>query len=425
MIKESEYKKRRQKLSKKLHNNSLGIVFSSPLKVRSNDTHYPYRQNSNFYYLCGFREDNSALVFSKTKDEFKTILFVQKKEPSLELWDGKRLGVEASKQMFDVDEVYAYGEFNQKIKELLLDKNSLYTEFDIGDERIASVLGMAKNIYTHHNISHKIQKLRLIKSKSEITLIKKAIKITKKAHHDAIKFAKVGKYEYELQANIEYTFKKYGAYSDAYTTIVASGNNANTLHYIKNTKKMKEGELVLIDAGCEYEYYASDITRTIPVNGVFSKAQKELYSLVLDTQLKIISMIKPDAKRSALQEEAEILLVKGLKKLGILRGKTKEIIEQKKHKKYYPHGIGHWMGLDVHDMAPYRYKNKDEIALKNRMVLTIEPGIYIDKKDKSVPKKYRGIGVRIEDNILVTKEGYKNLSAKIAKSIDEIESLAR
>ena len=186
---------------------------------------------------------------------------------------------------------------------------------------------------------------------------------------------------------------------------------------------MKNGDLVLIDAGCEYDYYASDITRTIPVGKKFTKAQKDIYNLVLNTQLKIIDMIKPKVKRSSLQEKAEILLVKGLKKLGILRGKTKEIIEQKKHKKYYPHGIGHWMGLDVHDAAPYRYKNKEEIALQKGMVLTIEPGIYIDKNDKSVPKKYRGIGVRIEDNIVVTKEGYKNLSAKIAKNIEEIESL--
>lgn len=421
MIKESEYKKRRTKILKDLKDNSIAVVFSSLPKVRSNDTHYPYRQNSNFYYLCGFREDNCALVFIKTKDESKTILFVQKKDASLELWDGKRLGVEASRHIFDVDEVYAYDEFNQKIKEFFVDKTTLYTEFDIGDERIAALI--TKNIYTHHNIAHKIQKLRLIKSKSEINLIKKAINITKKAHHSAIKFDKQGRYEYELQAKIEHIFKKNGAYSDAYTTIVASGNNANTLHYIQNSKKMKNGDLVLIDAGCEYDYYASDITRTIPVGKKFTKAQKEIYNLVLNTQLKIIDMIKPKVKRSSLQEKAEILLVKGLKRLGILRGKTKEIIEQKKHKKYYPHGIGHWMGLDVHDTVPYRYKNKEEIALQKGMVLTIEPGIYIDKNDKSVPKKYRGIGVRIEDNIVVIKDGYKNLSSKIAKSIEEIENL--
>ncbi|MCK4874641.1 MAG: Xaa-Pro dipeptidase, partial [Sulfurimonas sp.] len=225
-------------------------------------------------------------------------------------------------------------------------------------------------------------------------------------------------------AQIEYEFKSRGAYSDAYTSIVAGGNNANTLHYIKNNKPLVDKELILIDAGSEYKHYASDITRTIPVNGKFTKPQKELYNLVLRVQLKIIKMIKPHAKRSDLQKKAEILLTKGMVKLGILKGNYKKLIKKQKHKKYYPHGIGHWMGLDVHDPAPYINYEDNEIALQKGMVLTIEPGLYINENDNSVPKKYRGIGIRIEDDILVTKDGYENLSSGIAKTVKEVENIS-
>ena len=275
----------------------------------------------------------------------------------------------------------------------------------------------------HENILYIICELRLVKSPAEIRLIKESVAITKKAHHRAMKANKTEKKEYELLAQIEYEFKSGGAYSDAYTSIVAGGNNANTLHYIKNNKPLADKELILIDAGSEYKHYASDITRTIPVNGKFTKPQKELYNLVLDTQLKIIKMIKPHAKRSDLQKKAEILLTKGMVKLGILKGNYKKLIKKQKHKKYYPHGIGHWMGIDVHDEAPYKTNEDKEIPLIKGMVMTIEPGIYIDKNDASVPKKYRGIGIRIEDDVLVTKDGFKNLSKGIVKEISDIEGM--
>jgi Xaa-Pro aminopeptidase len=265
--------------------------------------------------------------------------------------------------------------------------------------------------------------MRLIKSKSEIAIIKKALKITKEAHHSLMKMQKSAKNEYELQANVEYIFKKNGAYSDAYTSIIASGNAANTLHYVDNDKVLQESSLILVDAGCEYKYYASDITRTIPVNGKFTQPQKELYGMILEVQLQIINRIKPGCKRSDLQLYAVELLTKGMIELGILKGNVKKLIKKELYKKYYPHGIGHWMGIDVHDECPYVHSNGKEILLQRGMVLTIEPGIYIDENDESVPYKYRGIGIRIEDDILVTKKGHKNLSAGIAKSIVEIESI--
>ncbi len=424
MITQKEYKRRRDNLLKKFSKNSIGVLFSSEYKTRSNDTQYPYRQNSNFYYLSGFKEDSSALIFIKTKNGSKTILFVHKKDEALELWNGKRLGEKEAKKIFLVDEVYTIDKFEKKFKELSKNMSTLYCDLDSDDKRVKNLKKTLKNSVEFENIFTLVSTMRLIKSKMEISLIKKAIDITRKAHHSAMKSAKELKNEYELQAEIEYMFKKHGAYSDAYTSIVAGGNSANTLHYITNDQPLKNNELVLIDAGCEYECYASDITRCIPVSGKFTKPQKELYSLVLDTQLHIINMIKPGVMRSELHKMSEKLLCEGMIRLGILKGKCSKLLKKQHHKKYYPHGIGHWMGLDVHDEAPYKDKKGKEIALKEGMVLTIEPGIYIDFNDKSVPKKYRGIGIRIEDNILVTKTGHENLSKDIAKSIDEIESIS-
>lgn len=424
MIQESEYQKRRERVGARLEKDSVVVLFSAKPKTRSNDTEYPYRQNSNFYYLTGFKEDNATLVILKKKRKIKTLLFVQKKDEKLELWTGKRVGEKKAKKIFYVDEVYTSEEFNGQIETILKNTMNLYCDFTHKDERVESLWRMSTQKYEYRNIAPIIGIERLIKSKQEIKVIKKALSITEQAHHKAMKKSQVMSYEFELQADIEHTFKAAGAYSDAYTSIVACGDSANTLHYINNDKRLIDGELILIDAGCEYEYYASDITRTIPVNGKFTSAQKELYNMVLDVQLAIMEMIKGGVKRSVLQAESEMLLCRGMIRLGILQGELKELLKKEAHKKYYPHGIGHWMGIDVHDESPYKTKKGIEIPLEAGMVMTIEPGVYCPKDDKNIPKEYRGIGIRIEDNILVTKNGYVNLSASIAKTIEEIEAIA-
>lgn len=423
MIKEQEYKKRRERFAKQMEKNSVAVFFSAEQKVRSNDTEYPYRQESNFYYLTGFKEDNSVLVFEKKNSETKIYLFVQKKDPLMELWSGKRLGEKAAKEIFSVDDIFTSEQFLIKAKEFLEEKTNLYYDFKIQNKNLEQIKQLGRNVIKLKDAAVIVQNMRLLKSSAEIALIKKALSITKDAHHQAMKLSKRLTFEYELQAEIEYVFKKNGAYSDAYTTIVASGDNANTLHYIDNDKVLKKGDLILIDAGCEYNYYASDITRTIPVSGKFTQAQKELYAMVLDVEKKIIKMIKPKVLRSELQDEAEKLLCQGMIELGILKGELKKLLKDKAHKKYFPHGIGHYMGLDVHDQNPYKDNKGKEIPLKAGMVLTIEPGIYLPKDDKKVPKKYRGIGIRIEDDILVTKEGHENLSREIKKEIKDIEAL--
>lgn len=424
MIEEREYIQRRECVARSLKKSSIAVIHSANQAIRSNDTEYPYRQNSNFYYLTGFKEESATLLLLRGKRTIASYLFVQKKEKTLELWTGKRLGVKGAKKLFKYDAFFTSEEFEEKICELTKEYRHLYYDFAL-DERRASFLREKTKAYTSYmNIATIIEKERLLKSPAEIELIKKALTITKEAHHHAMVYAKELELEGQLQAEIEYIFKKRGAYSDAYTTIVACGNSANTLHYIANDKALKKSELILIDAGCEYEYYASDITRTIPVSGKFSPAQKELYEMVLEVEKEIISRVRPNILRSSLQKKSEELLCRGLVRLGILKGEVKNLLKKKEHKRFYPHGIGHWMGIDVHDSAPYRDEKGREIPLMVGMVMTIEPGIYIDKYDKSVPKRFRGIGIRVEDDILVTKDGYENLSKDIAKEVSEIENLS-
>lgn len=423
MIQEKEYSQRRKKFASELKSYSVAVFLAAIPKTRSNDTEYPYRQDSHFYYLSGFTEDNAALVFVKKKLKTKVLLFVQKKDPQMELWTGKRLGVEGAQESFDVDEVHTFDTLYTKLAEFE-GVRRFYYDFTRDEKQVYRLRKQFKNVDEVRNVAPLVAAMRLIKSPTEIALIKKAIAITKRAHHAAMQLQKELRYEYEVQAEFEYIFKKNGAYSDAYTTIVAGGNNANTLHYIANNKRLKKGSLVLIDAGCEYEYYASDITRTLPVSGRFTQAQREVYEVVLDVQKKIIAMIQPGVLRSTLQEKSEKLLCERMVDLGILHGDVKKLLKKKKHKQYFPHGIGHFMGIDVHDQNPYKDKNGKEIPLQAGMVLTIEPGLYLSKEDTKLPKKYRGIGIRIEDNILVTKNGFENLSKHIAKEVLEIESYA-
>ncbi len=431
---ETVYKERRDRLLE-IMDEGVAVLSTATMQTRSNDTEYPFRPSSDFYYLTGFEEDNSVVVLCKKGDERKTILFVQEKVPEMELWTGERLGVDAAQECFSFDEVYGIDSFEEQIKALLKEQtllyfdlfnnNKIYTQLKVIANTMLHTRGVNRSPRTFSDITKLTQQMRLIKSEEEVSLIREALVITQKAHHHAMTTCQVGMMEYQLQAEYEYTFKREGAYSDAYTTIIAGGNNANTLHYIKNDQALKEGELVLVDAGCEYGFYASDITRTYPVNGTFTAVQKELYNMILGVQLKVIEAIKPGGSKKELQAFSEKLLTEGMVSLGILEGEVEMLLEEKAHKKYYPHGIGHWMGLDVHDPCPYSDDNGDENLFAEGMVLTIEPGLYLPKDDEKIPEKYRGIGIRIEDDVLITKEGCENLSQGIAKTVEEIESICK
>ncbi|MCX6061523.1 MAG: aminopeptidase P N-terminal domain-containing protein [Campylobacterales bacterium] len=431
---ETHYQARRQKLLDSIEE-GVAILSSSPLKIRSNDTEYPYRQNSDFYYLTGFEEANALLVLIKTKEIERSILFVEPYSDEFALWNGARLGVEGALKRFEVDEVHSILEYPSHIKEILREHIALY--FDFHDDsnhlklaqksakELREARGVKRYIRSFHDVTYLTRSMRLIKSPEEIDKIRHAISLTALAHHEAMKQCKSGMREFELQACMSYIFLSNGAMNEAYGAIVAGGNNANTLHYIDNRDVLKEGDMVLIDAACEWELYASDITRTFPVNGKFSDAQLEVYEKVLDVQLRVIEAMKPDVKRDWLQSYSEKLLCQALVDLGILNGEVSTLLEAKAHKKYAPHGIGHWMGLDVHDPCPYVDDDGQSLAFKTGMVMTIEPGIYIKAEDESVPLKYRGIGIRIEDDILITESGCENLSFMIAKTVEEIELMCK
>lgn len=431
-MKNTPYKHRRKNILAQMQD-GVALVPSAFMQTRSNDTEFPFRQESNFYYLTGFNEPDSLLLLCKNKKKSKTVLFLRERDPEMEMWVGKRLGVKEAAKALDVDEAYDISELEATLPKLLQGYNNLYLDTFADNAYIRTVQKVSNELshtrgidisprnYLHLNTL--VEKMRLHKEPYEIEQIRKAMAITSQAHHAAMAMVKPGMKEYEIQAIIEYIFKKNGSEHDAYSTIVAGGNNANTLHYVENTMVLNDKDLMLIDAGCEWNYYASDITRTTPINGKFSKPQRALYEGILDTQLKIIKSIKPGMTKQKLQENSEILLIQVMIDLGILKGSMDELIEKKAHKKYYPHGIGHWMGLDVHDTCPYKDENGAEVVFEEGMILTVEPAIYLPADDLDIPEAYRGIGIRTEDDILVTTAGYENLSGDIAKTVEEIEAM--
>lgn len=424
---EKIYKERRDRVLEVMAD-GVAIIPSATAKIRSNDTEYTYRQDSNFYYLTGIEEDRSILVLKKCDGKLESYLFMHTSTQHELVWLAERIGVDNARSMVDVDEVVEYDEFESKIEQILKHTPRLYIDIFADQEQLNSVRQIAssmrekqkKGVRELIDITHILEQMRLKKSEAEIELIRAGLKITAKAHHDAMRSCKAGVMEYELAAQIEYTFAKHGC-TTAYGSIVAGGFNANTLHYIANNQRLQDGDLVLIDAGCEYKMYATDITRTFPVNGHFSRAQKEIYNSLLKLQQQLIKMVKPKVLRSELQEYMVQEICKILIEIGVLSPKLDEHIQNQNYKKYIPHGVGHWMGIDVHDRCAYYNNNLEEIAFEAGMVLTIEPAIYLQADDESVPPPYRGIGIRIEDNILVTNTAHENLSIDIAKSVEQIE----
>ncbi len=432
MISESEYHSRRVKLLQNI-DEGVFILSSTPIKNRSNDTDYRYRQNSDFYYLTGLNEPNAIVVLSKNSDETRSYLFLNSHDDDFALWNGDSTTIESADGRFMIDELVDIDNFESKISDILANHTTLYIDLYDTSEPIVKSKEIASNMRQMRGVKNYIRvfidvlsiirELRAIKSPAEIELIKKAIAVTANAHHEIMRRCTPELYEYQLQATFEYICSDRGAKNQAYEPIVAGGDSANTLHYIANNQRLVDGDMVLVDAGCEYELYSSDITRSFPVNGKFSSAQKELYNAILEAQLEIIDAVKPSITRAELQSLSERLLSQALIDLGIINERLEIVLENRLFKRYYPHGIGHWMGLDVHDPCPYYDENGSSVTLRENMVLTIEPALYFRADDMSVPERFRGIGIRIEDNILVTAAGSENLSSAIAKTTDEIEAI--
>lgn len=428
-----ECQARRQRLLEQLPEGSIGVLFAREEVFRNHDANYPFRQTSDFYYLTGIAEQDAVLVFVKTKDQQQSILFSHKKDPSVEQWVGPRVGTEQAKSVYQFDDAYELDQLDEKLIELMGDTHALYASFDElpqeHDRVFRWLRAVQRNIRKGINAPSAIQDLslvihemRLIKSDYEIDCLRQAGKISAEAHAKAMERAQPGQYEYQIEGVLVDHFMAHGARHPAYESIVAGGANACVLHYTNNRDQLKDGDLLLIDAGCELHHYAADITRTFPINGTFTQAQRDIYQLVLDSQVAAIELVKPGLQWAKIQECIVKILVEGLVKLGILSGDVDKLIEEKQYTPFYMHNSGHWLGLDVHDRGRYKLDGESR-PLEAGMVFTIEPGLYLSKGDTSIPEQYRGIGVRIEDDILVTADGYENLTAGVPKIIEEVETL--
>ena len=428
----NEFQSRRARFFEKMNNNSMAVFPAASEQMRSNDTEYRFRQNSDFYYLSGFEEPDACLLLIKTTDRQKVVLFNREKDKHAEIWHGYRMGQSAAVQELGFDDAYPIEKLQAQLQELLDGLTTLYFPI-FQDPDLDKILTVAVNELRANKRKGKVapttfidslpilHEMRLIKSTVEIALLSAAAEISAAGHIRAMQKCHSGMWEYQLQAEVEHEFALQGAPDIAYNSIVAGGENACILHYTNNNRQLHDGDLVLIDAGAEYQGYAGDITRTFPVNGVFSEYQAKLYHLVLDTQISAISQVKPGVSMFAINKNIIKQLVDGLLELGILQGESEELIKNEVYKDFYMHGIGHYLGLDVHDVGDCGTPENPRL-LEAGMVVTIEPGLYISS-DADVEDGWKKIGIRIEDDVLVTEFGAEVLSADVPKSMSEIEAL--
>ncbi|MES2356666.1 MAG: aminopeptidase P N-terminal domain-containing protein [Pseudomonadota bacterium] len=424
------YQQRRAKLAQQLKRGVV-VLPTALEKIRNADTHYGYRFDSNFYYLTGFREPEAILVIIAGKQP-RSILFCREKNLEREIWDGYRYGPKAARKAFAMDETYPITALEELLPQLLQNQPSLYTPIGFDkdwDQQIIGwlnqVRGMARSGVSApaeiRDVREAIAPMRLIKDDTEIAVMHRAAVISSEAHKRAMRAAKNARFEYEVEAELLHEFKRNGSQAPAYGSIVAAGANACVLHYVENSARIKKGDLMLIDAGCELDGYASDITRTFPISGKFSGPQKDVYELVLASQLAAIKAVKPGAPFIAYHDAAVKVLAQGMIDLKLCKGSRDKVIETGDYRRFYMHRTGHWLGLDVHDVGLYKEDGK-WIKLAPGMVLTVEPGMYIRPAD-NVPKAFWNIGVRIEDDVLVTKKGREVLTESCPKTVADIEAV--
>ncbi|MWP46424.1 Xaa-Pro aminopeptidase [Gilliamella sp. Pas-s27] len=425
----TELLSRREKLSSQMTTNSVALFFAAPEMTRSNDTNYPYRQNSDFGYFTLFSEPEAVFIIVKQNDNStRYVLFNRKRDRLAETWTGYRLGQQAALDAIFVDEAYAFDEIATVLPDLLNGKTAIYhadQQYEYADNIVDNAMetlrkGNKMNLFAPSCMIDwrpLVHEMRMFKSDFEVTILRQACQISAKAHVRAMQKCQPAMFEYQLEAEILHEFAWHGARFPSYNTIVGGGNNGCILHYENNNKPLKAGDLVLIDAGCEYQYYAGDITRTFPVNGQFSQAQREIYDIVLASQYQAIKLLKPGTSIMDVNHHVVRIMVEGLVKLGIMQGDIDTLIANKAYIEFYMHGLGHWLGIDVHDVGSNRAR-----ILEPGMVLTVEPGLYINQ-DADVPEQYKGIGIRIEDNILITESGNEVLTSDVPKEPHEIEKL--
>lgn len=434
---QAEYRQRREQLKSKI-GNAVAIFRSAPMAVMHNDVEYAFRQESDFFYLTGFNEPQAVAILAPHHPEHQFILFVQPKDREQEVWSGYLCGVDAAKDVYGASVAYPMAELDEKLPQYLEKADRIY--YHLGRDRnfndkILNHWQRLMRTYPKRGTGPIaiedpgpiLHSMRLVKSQAELKLMHQAAEIAVEAHIHAWEFTQPGRYEYEVQAEIEHIFRKRGALGPAYPTIVASGKNSCVLHYIENERKMQDGDLLLIDAGCSYGYYNSDITRTWPVGGKFTPEQKILYEIVLEAQKQAIAQVQPGNPYKQIHDTAVRILTEGLVSVGILKGEIDTLIKEEKYKPFYMHRTGHWLGLDVHDVGVYQHGEDKPQILQPNQVLTVEPGLYIVPDTKpaedqpEIDPRWVGIGIRIEDDVLVTSTGNEVLSAGVPKEVEEVE----
>ena len=434
---QAEYRQRREQLKSKI-GNAVAIFRSAPTVVMHNDVEYAFRQESDFFYLTGFNEPQAVAVLAPHHPEHQFVLFVQPKDREREVWSGYLCGVDAAKELYGASVAYPIAELDEKLPQYLEKADRIY--YHLGRDRnfndtILNHWQRLMRTYPKRGTGPIaiedpgpiLHSMRLLKSQAELKLMHQAAEIAVEAHNHAWEFTQPGHYEYEVQAEIEHIFRKRGALGPAYPTIVASGKNSCVLHYIENERKMQERDLLLIDAGCSYGYYNSDITRTWPVGGKFTPEQKILYEIVLEAQKQAIAQVQPGNAYKQIHDTAVRILTEGLVSVGILKGEIDSLIKEEKYKPFYMHRTGHWLGLDVHDVGVYQHGDEKPQILQPNQVLTVEPGLYIVPDTKpaedqpEIDPRWVGIGIRIEDDVLVTSTGNQVLTAGAPKEVHEVE----
>jgi len=427
-----EYSRRRKRLMDMMGDETVAIIPTAPVNIRNRDVEFPFRPDSDFYYLTGYSEPDAVAVLIPDRHHGEFVLFCRERDPLMETWNGRRAGLEGACEIFDANDAFPIEDMDDILPGLLEDRERIF--YTMGHDAVFDqrVLGWVNQIRKRArtgvnapdefiSLNHLLHEMRLFKSKSEISVMRKAAKISAIAHRRAMRVCRPGMMEYQIEAELLHEFMTHGARSSAYPSIVGSGENSCILHYTENASEMKDGDVLLIDAGAEFDNYASDISRTFPVNGKFSKEQRQIYELVLEANLAAIAEVKPGNHWNDPHDTAVRILTEGLLLLGILKGKLNALLKEKAYTKYYMHRTGHWLGMDVHDVGDYKLDGVWR-KLEPGMVTTIEPGLYF-QPHSGLAKKWWNIGVRIEDDVLVTEDGNEVLTRDVPKTVDEIEAL--
>ncbi|MBB3143052.1 Xaa-Pro aminopeptidase [Halomonas organivorans] len=426
-----EFRERRRSLMASLPADAAVLLPGASLVTRSRDSEFAFRQDSDFHYLTGFPEPDALLLLLPGREQGESVLFCQARDPEMETWTGRRLGASGAEREHGIDEAFVNDEREARLMELLDGRVTLYLPLDDSETlRLAESIRAdlqagarrgARPPLAFADVADKIHEQRLVKSPQELALMRHAGEVSARAHCRAMRAVHPGLAEYQLQAELEHEFRWQGGSGPAYASIVAGGANARVLHYIENADTLRDGDLVLIDAGAEFDLYAGDITRTFPVSGRFSEAQRALYDVVLGAQQRAIEAVRPGTTLAAIHQGVVRDLTAGLIELGLLSGELDVCLEAGAYRRFYPHATSHWLGLDVHDVGHYRREGESR-PLVPGLVLTIEPGLYVPE-DEDLPSAYRGLGIRIEDDVAVTEQGHEILSVGVPKQVAEIEAL--